>query len=111
MAILASRFGLHSGTLQGIQCEYNVKGFEDHEDYCPWVLRLSIFISQSQFTLRSPTRTTRPPFLLYVNKNVRINTDCSNMWYWKPGTVKTLHDTKILKTRLQVETEKNNGRR
>ena len=30
------------------------------------------------------------------------------MRYWKPGTVKTLHDTKILKTRLQVETEKNN---
>lgn len=30
------------------------------------------------------------------------------MRYWKPGTVKTLHDTKIVKTRLQVETEKNN---
>ena len=30
------------------------------------------------------------------------------MRYWKPGTVKTLHDTKILKTRLQVETENNN---
>ena len=76
----------------------------------PWVFTsIDIYITKPVY-LEKSYKNDSSSFPITGKENVRINTACSKMWYWKPGMVKTLHDTKILKTRLQVETEKNNGR-
>ena len=75
-----------------------------------WVFTsIDIYLTKPVY-LKKSYKNDSSSFPVTSKENVRINTACSKMWYWKPGTVQTLHDTKILKTRLQVETEKNNGR-
>lgn len=77
----------------------------------PWVFTsIDIYLTKPVY-LEKSYKNDPSSFPITSKENVRINTTCSKMRYWKPGTVKTLHDNKILKTRLQVETEKNNGRR